>query len=76
MRKIMKILLVDDARSVVQLMTARLSSYVYEVVYAENGKVAVEKFETAAPYLILMDIEMPVMNGFESANRIRALEAT
>ncbi len=60
----------------IQLLTARLSRYGYEGAYAENGKVAVEKFETAAPDLILMDIEMPVMNGFESANRIRALEAT
>jgi diguanylate cyclase (GGDEF)-like protein len=71
----MKILLVDDARSVVQVMTSRLSSYGYEVVYAENGKVAVERFSETSPDLVLMDIEMPVMNGFESASRIRALEA-
>ena len=71
----MKILLVDDARSVVQVMTSRLSSYGFEVVYAENGKVAVERFSETSPDLVLMDIEMPVMNGFESASRIRALEA-
>ena len=71
----MKILLVDDARSVVQVMTSRLVSYGYEVVYAENGKVAVERFSETSPDLVLMDIEMPVMNGFESASRIRALEA-
>ena len=34
----MKILLVDDARSVVQVMTSRLNSYGYEVVHAENGQ--------------------------------------
>jgi diguanylate cyclase (GGDEF)-like protein len=71
----MKILLVDDARSVVQVMTSRLSSYGYEVVYAENGKVAIEKFLETSPDLVLMDIEMPVMNGFEAASRIRAAEA-
>jgi diguanylate cyclase (GGDEF)-like protein len=71
----MKILLVDDARSVVQVMTFRLVSYGYEVVYAENGKVAVDRFSETSPDLVLMDIEMPVMNGFESASRIRALEA-
>jgi diguanylate cyclase (GGDEF)-like protein len=70
-----KILLVDDARSVVQVMTSRLSSYGYEVIYAENGSVAVERFSETSPDLVLMDIEMPVMNGFESASRIRALEA-
>ena len=72
----MKILLVDDARSVVMVMTARLASYGYEVVYAPNGKVAVELFASSAPDLVLMDIEMPLMNGFEATNRIRAFEAT
>jgi len=71
----MKILLVDDARSVVQIMTSRLVSYGHEVVTAENGKVAVEKFQQIAPDLILMDVEMPLMNGFDAATRIRALEA-
>ena len=71
----MKILLVDDARSVVQVMTSRLMSYGHEVVTAENGKVAVEKFARLCPDLILMDIEMPLVNGFEAASQIRALEA-
>lgn len=71
----MKILLVEDARSVVKVMTARLSSYGHDVVHAENGQVAVDLFEKESPDLILMDIEMPVMNGFEAANRIRAVEA-
>ena len=71
----MKILLVDDARSVVMVMTSRLASYGYDVVHAANGQAAVDMFASAAPDLVLMDIEMPVMNGFEAANRIRALEA-
>jgi diguanylate cyclase (GGDEF)-like protein len=72
----MRILLVDDARSVVIVMTARLSSYGYEVVLASNGQEAVSKFATEAPDLVLMDIEMPVMNGFEACNGIRAFEST
>lgn len=72
----MKILLVDDARSVVTVMTSRLSSYGHDVVIASNGQEAVWKFSTEAPDLVLMDIEMPVMNGFEACNRIRAFEAT
>jgi diguanylate cyclase (GGDEF)-like protein len=72
----MKILLVDDARSVAQVMTSRLNSYGYEVVHAENGQKAVELFPTLYPDLILMDIEMPVMNGFVATNQIRAIEAT
>ncbi len=72
----MKILLVDDARSVAMVMTARLSSYGHDVVLANNGQEAVAQFATQAPDLVLMDIEMPVMNGFEACNRIRAFEAT
>ena len=71
----MRILLVEDAKSVVQVMTARLSRYGHEVVHAENGKVAVDRFEAASPDLVLMDIEMPVMNGFEASHCIRQLEA-
>ena len=72
----MKILLVEDAKSVVKVMTARLSSYGYEVSHAENGERALEVFTQVVPDLILMDIEMPVMNGFEATNRIRGIEAT
>ncbi len=72
----MKILLVDDAHSVVLVMTARLASYGYEVLHAADGQAAVEVFAAAAPDLVLMDIEMPVLNGFEATNRIRAFEAT
>ena len=72
----MKILLVDDARSVVQVMTSRLNSYGYEVVHAANGQQAVQVFATLCPDLILMDIEMPVMNGFVATNKIREIEAT
>lgn len=72
----MKILLVEDARSVSALMAARLSSFGYEVIIAENGKIAVELFRESAPDLVIMDIEMPVMNGFEATSHIRGIEAT
>lgn len=71
----MKILLVDDAKSVVKVMTARLASYGHDVVHAENGSLGVEKFRDLSPDLVLMDVEMPVMNGFEATSRIRAVEA-
>lgn len=57
-------------------MSARLSSFGHEVSLAENGQIAFDKFRDSPPDLILMDIEMPVMNGFEATNRIRAFEAT
>lgn len=71
----MKILVVEDSRAIAQVMIARLKALGHDVVQAENGVVAVELFQTESPDLVLMDIEMPVMNGFEAANRIRTLEA-
>lgn len=71
----MKILLVDDARAVSAMMAARLNAFGHEVCLAENGLVALEKFREFVPDLVLMDVEMPIMNGFEATSRIRALEA-
>ena len=72
----MKILLVEDVRAMAAVMQARLASFGYDVSLAENGQVAFDKFRELQPDLVFMDIEMPVMNGFEAANRIRAFEAT
>lgn len=71
----MKILIIEDSRAVAAVMAARLSSLGHEVDVAENGAIGVDKFETGQPDLVFMDIEMPVMNGFEATNRIRAHEA-
>ena len=72
----MKILLVDDSRSAAAVFALRLGAIGHDVVVAENGAVAVEKFRAEAPDLVLMDIEMPVMNGFEATNRIRQVETS
>jgi diguanylate cyclase (GGDEF)-like protein len=72
----MKILLVEDSRAIAAVMAARLTSFGHEVSLAENGQVAFDKFRESPPDLVLMDIEMPVMNGFEATSRIRAFEAT
>jgi diguanylate cyclase (GGDEF)-like protein len=72
----MKILLIEDTRAFAALMTTRLTSFGHDVEVAENGEIGVEKFAVWSPDLVLMDITMPVMNGFEAANRIRAKEAT
>lgn len=70
----MKILLVEDSRSTAMVTTARLESFGHEVEHAISGQIALEHFQKTTFDLILMDIEMPVMNGFETTTRIRALE--
>jgi diguanylate cyclase (GGDEF)-like protein len=70
----MKILLVDDSRAVAMVMGARLESFGHEVRHAMNGATAIDYFQRESFDLILMDIEMPGMNGFETTTRIRALE--
>ena len=72
----MKILYVEDSAAAVLVMRRRLSNFGHAVVLAKNGQEAVQMFRVVAPDLVLMDIEMPVMNGFEAASRIRAVEAT
>ncbi|MFZ2542102.1 MAG: diguanylate cyclase [Gallionella sp.] len=71
----MKILLADDTRAITALMVARLSSFGHEVSIANNGQEAFDKFCESPPDLVLMDIEMPLMNGFEATHRIRSYEA-
>ncbi|MCE1240214.1 MAG: diguanylate cyclase [Azonexaceae bacterium] len=70
----MKILLVDDSRAIAMVTTARLESFGHEVRHAIDGPTAIELFQKEHFDLVLMDIEMPGMNGFETTTRIRALE--
>ncbi len=46
----------------------------YEIEFAENGKSAVEMWESGNYDLILMDIQMPLLNGFEATAAIREIE--
>ena len=66
-----KILLVDDDRQNSELLRKFLEVEGYEVEYAENGRKGWEAFSTAKPDLVLLDINMPLMNGFELARMIR-----
>ncbi|MEP1448875.1 MAG: EAL domain-containing protein [Paraglaciecola sp.] len=67
-----KILISDDDLTARILMKETLSSDVLEVIEAANGKQAIEQFEKHHPALLLLDVSMPEMNGFEVCETIRA----
>ena len=71
-----KILVVDDERDLNRIVSRTLRDRGYEVVSAENGLEALEKTETERFDLILTDIMMPKMDGFELAESIRATDKT
>ena len=66
-----RILVVDDIMPNVKLLEAKLSSEYYEVITAYNGQEALDKVESDSPDIILLDVMMPGMDGFEVCTRIK-----
>ncbi len=67
-------LVVDDQASIRTMMRKALMSMRIDVTEAENGRQAVEMMRLEMPDLVILDIEMPVMNGFDTCRALRALE--
>lgn len=72
----MKILLVEDNAENRDALSRRLARRGYEVILAVDGGEAVSKAQTEAPDLILMDINLPVLDGWEATRRLKALPRT
>ncbi len=68
------ILLVDDDRKNLSLLEAILSPHGFKILKAASGKEALELFKEFRPDLILLDIMMPEMDGFEVCRRIRQMQ--
>jgi len=71
-----KILVVDDTTANLQLLTNLLTGQGYTVYPASDGELALEFVRTTLPDLILLDIRMPDLDGFEVCRRLKADERT
>mgnify|MGYP000111304737 CR=1 FL=1 len=69
----LRILAVDDNRTNLHILQVFLKKQGHEVITGENGEEAVRLFQSENPDVVLLDIMMPIMNGFEAAKLIKAL---
>lgn len=70
-----KILVIDDESTSVRLLQSRLELEGFKVVVARDGDVGLEKVQTELPDLVILDVEMPRMNGYFFITELRKIKA-
>jgi PAS domain S-box-containing protein len=70
------VLIIDDDRSNLAIVTDYLKSGDYDILVAEDGRIGIERARFARPDLILLDVLMPGIDGFETCRRLKADAAT
>lgn len=71
-----RILYVEDNEDNIYMLSARLRRKGYEVIVATDGDQGVARARSDAPALILMDLSLPVLDGWEATRRLKALPET
>lgn len=69
-----RVLVVDDADFMRMRLTRLLGESGYETIEAENGAVALKKYQELRPDVVLMDITMPVMDGLTAVREIKKID--
>jgi len=69
----MKILIVDDNPSNLKIIGSYCKKWGYSIITGKNGEEAVTHFQSENPDLVLMDVMMPIMDGFEATTRIKEI---
>jgi two-component system cell cycle response regulator DivK len=73
---VIKILYIEDNEDNIYMLSARLTRKGYEVIVATDGDQGVARARSDAPALILMDLSLPVVDGWEATRRLKALAET
>ena len=71
-----RILAVDDNKQNLEILRKTLTTAAYEIITANDGPTALSLIESALPDLVLLDVMMPGMSGYEVCERIRANQTT
>lgn len=72
----MKILLIEDNEMNLDMLTRRLERKGYSVISAGDGLSGIEKANHESPELIIMDLSLPVLDGWDAAKKLKADNAT
>lgn len=67
-----RILLVEDDEMNLEMLTKRLSKRGFDVIQADNGQMAIDQAVKELPDLILMDVGLPLVDGYEATRRLKA----
>lgn len=70
------LLIVDDSEQNINMLSKWLRKKGFDVIFAMNGQEGVEKASTEVPALILMDLTMPIVNGWDACRQLKRIPAT